>query len=413
MLHRKNKNLRLVKDGEDISDNLIEKIMAELDDEDMMAGGVKHQKDKGRRNILLGIIAVLAVVVTVFLFVYLQTFTNVRVSDTYKIRGAAESNYKEFAGGVLKYSRDGVSYLDKNGKEKWNHPCQIKSPFVDITEVSAVVADKGGNDIMIFQKDGLQGEIQTTLPIDKVSVSEQGIVSAILKNGFSPSIVCYDTAGNILVEHRATLNGKGYPLDVAISPDGEVMQVVYLHIRDGRLVSRVGYYNFGKSGEGKTDHEVINKEYKDSIAASGFFLNQSVSAIVGDNCLTIFKGKEEPEEVTTVTIEKEIQSVFHNEKYIGMILKNEGKSGYELCLYNTSGKKVMSKDFTGGYKNAKISGNQVILYDGKKCSIFLRSGVHRFEGEMSNHILEIVPIAGANKYIVMNANGMEDVRLVK
>lgn len=413
MLHRKNKNLRLVKDGQPISDNQMEKIMAELEDEDMMAEEFKHQKNGHRRNIFLGIIVVLAVVSTVFLFVYLQTFTTVRVLDTYKIRGATESNYKEFARGVLKYSRDGISYLDKNGEEKWNQPCQIKSPFVDVNEVSVVVADKGGNDIMVFQEDGLKGEIQTTLPIEKVSVSEQGIVSAILKNGSSPSIVCYDTAGNILVEHKATLNGKGYPLDVAISPNGEVMQVVYLYIREGKLVSKVGYYNFGKSGGEKTDHEVTNREYKDSIVASGFFLNQSVSAVVGDNCLTIFKGKEEPEEVTTVTVEKEIQSVFHNEKYIGMILRNEGKSGYEICLYNTSGKKVMAKDFTDGYKNAKISGNQVILYDGKKCSIFLRSGVHRFEGEMSNHILEIIPIAGANKYIVMNANGMEDVRLVK
>lgn len=79
-----------------------------------------------------------------------------------------------------------------------------------------------------------------------------------------------------------------------------------------------------------------------------------------------------PKEVTTVTIDKEIQSVFHNERYIGMILKNEGKEGYELCLYNAAGKKVMFKDFTGNYKNAKISGNQVILYDGKKMQDILK-----------------------------------------
>ena len=73
----------------------------------------------------------------------------------------------------------------------------------------------------------------------------------------------------------------------------------------------------------------------------------------------------------------------------------------------------MSKDFTGNYKNAKISGNQVILYDGKKCRIFLRSGVEKFQGEMNNTIMEIIPTFGVNKYIVMNANGMEDIRLVK
>ncbi|MFR3390866.1 MAG: hypothetical protein ACLTT1_09730 [[Clostridium] scindens] len=34
-------------------------------------------------------------------------------------------------------------------------------------------------------------------------------------------------------------------------------------------------------------------------------------------------------------------------------------------------------------------------------------------GEMDNNILEALPVFGVNKYIVMNANGMEKVRLVK
>ena len=38
----------------------------------------------------------------------LQTYTKARVSDTYKIRGVSDSNYEEFAGGVLKYSREDV-----------------------------------------------------------------------------------------------------------------------------------------------------------------------------------------------------------------------------------------------------------------------------------------------------------------
>ena len=66
-----------------------------------------------------------------------------------------------------------------------------------------------------------------------------------------------------------------------------------------------------------------------------------------------------------------------------------------------------------GVGNIKLSGNQVIMYAGRKCSIFLSSGVKKFEGEMDNDILEILPISGVNKYIVMNANGMEDIRLVK
>ena len=417
MAHRKNRHLHVVRPQGDTTDKIVEDLMTELRSQNMseeeLGRQIKEQKSKFRRRVMIGIACVLAATVAVFLIIHLQTYTLAQVTDTYKISGVSENSYEEFAGGVLKYSRDGISYLNQKGEEQWNQPCQIKSPFVNVNQMSAAVADKGGNTIMIFQKDGLKGEIQTTLPIERLSVSEQGIVSVILKNESAPSIVCYDTAGNILVEHQASLVGTGYPLDVSISADATVMQVIYLRVQEGKLESRVGYYNFGEKGEEQTDHEVASKEYKNSVAVTGFFLNQSVSAVVGDNCLTLFKGKEVPEEVTTVTIEKEIQSVFHNEKYIGMILKNEGKEGHELCLYNTAGKKVMSKEFTGSFKNAKISGSQVILYDGKKCSIFLRSGVKKFEGEMNNEIFEIVPVMGVNKYIVMNANGMESIRLVK
>ncbi len=383
----------------------------------MPSEGTKEQRKKfkpapGRRRIL-ACVGVLAVVAAFMLFITLQTYSTARISDTYKISGGADGRYEKFAEGVLKYSRDGIAYLDQKGEEKWNQSCQIKNPFVEINDVSAAVADKGGNNIMIFQEEGMIGEIETALPIERMAVSEQGIVAVILKNGSTPSIVCYDVKGNILVEHQASFDGTGYPLDVSIAPNGEVMQVVYMQVKSSGIESKAAYYNFGEKGETATDHEVASKEYNNSVAVSGFFMTQQVSAVVGDNCLTLFKGKEVPEEVTTVTIEKEIQSVFHNDAYIGMILKNEGSGGYELRVYNKSGKKVMSKDFSESYKNAEIYGGQIVMYDGKQCCVYLRSGILKFKGELDNNILEIFPIKGVNKYIVMNANGMEHMRFVK
>ena len=49
----------------------------------------------------------------------------------------------------------------------------------------------------------------------------------------------------------------------------------------------------------------------------------------------------------------------------GLILKNHGKSGYELRLYNKTGKVVLSKEFTGDYNHVKLCDDQVIMYDGK------------------------------------------------
>lgn len=374
-------------------------------------GMKKIWKESRRRVIWCGIIII--AIVAGILLVNLQTYTQVRTAEVYSISGVADNSYKEFADGVLKYSRDGVSYLNYEGEEQWNQPYQIKTPLVVVNEVTAAVADKGGNNIMVFQKHGLKGEIHTTLPIEKIAVSEQGIVCAILKNETASQIMCYDTAGNILVEHKTSFGGSGYPMDIALSPDGEMLQVLYLLVEQGQMQSKVIYYNFGTAGEEKEDHLIADKEYENTVLASGFFMNESLSVAVGDCGFTIFEGEKEPTEVTTVTVEQEIQSVFHNEKYVGLILKNDGKSGTKLCLYHTTGKKVLEETISREYKNVKISGNQVILYDGKQCSIFTKNGIHKFEGEFHNNIMEIIPISGVNKYLVITANGMEEVRLVK
>ena len=417
MIHWKRKKFRVLEKDQDPTDKIVDRILGELRKEDHPETEAMEEakRQKRKRWKKTGIIAgsILAVSIGIYLLINLQTYTSVRTVDTYPVSGAASNEYKQFADGVLKYSRDGISYLDQKGSEVWNQPYQIQNPVVDVNETSGAVADKGGNAILVFNEEGLRGEIETDLPIERISVSEQGIVSVILIDESSSQILCYDAAGNILVEHKTSVNGTGYPMDAALSPDGEILQVLYLYTQDGTITSRVAYYNFGQEGESETDHQVTEQEYKDVVMADGFFMNQSVSAAVGDNMLTVFRGKSVPEEAVKVEIDKEIKSVFHSQKYIGMILKNEGKEGYALRLYNDRGQMAMSEDFSGDYSNVKICGSQVIMYDGKNCSIFTRGGIQKFEGEMNSNILEIFPVAGVNKYIVMNENGMEVVRLVK
>ena len=82
-------------------------------------------------------------------------------------------------------------------------------------------------------------------------------------------------------------------------------------------------------------------------------------------------------------------------------------------LYNKTGKVVLSKEFTGDYNHVKLCDDQVIMYDGKTCSIFMKNGVQKFKGRMDNNIQEIFPVGGVNQYIVLSANGMEKIRLVK
>lgn len=416
MKQQKNKHLYVVRESEDPTDKYAKDLQdyneVKLAEREIRAEQVKRKR-KEQQSIAIAFIIIAIAMVLIYLLVSLQTYTKVRVSDTYSSKGASDNSYVQFLNGVVKYSKDGIAYVDQTGKEKWNQSYQIKNPMLDVNNKSVAVADKEGNDILIFQEEGLKGEVHTTMPIERISVSEQGIVSAILKSESAMKIMCYDTAGNVLVEHKTTLAGSGYPVDISLSADGNLMQVMYLYTQKGQLVSRLHYYNFGTAGEEKTDHQVAAKNYKNTILANGFFVDAQTSVAVGDNLLVIYNGKDTPKQTASIKMDKEIKSVFHNEKYVGLILKNQGKTGYELRLYDKSGKVVLSKDFKGDYKHVKICNNQVIMYDGKNCNIFMKNGIQKFKGEMDNNILEIFPISGVNRYVVMTVNGMEKVRLVK
>lgn len=373
---------------------------------------IKSYKWQQRKKVILTVVTLLAAVVSTYLLVEMQTYSKMRPLESYGSKGTDNSSYQQFADGVLKYSRDGIAYLNRKGEEQWNQSYQIKNPFVSTTKKSAAVADRGGNDIYVFDKKELKGEIHTNYPIERIAVAENGIVSVLLRNESSPKIVCYDATGNVLVEHRASLTGTGYPIGMAISPDGTRLQVSYLCVADGVQATRVAYLDFEKSEEDEKEYRQTEDIYKNTVLPVSFFVSRRTSVLVGEQSFLIYKEAEQPKATRTVELHKEVRSFFHDEEYLGFILKNDGE-GYELRLYDMEGNQKLSKTFTGEYSNVKAADGNIILYDGKNCLIFSELGVKKFEGEADKEILEILPIVGINKYLVMSADGMEEVRLVK
>lgn len=417
---RKKTTLKVVKNAEDSTDAVIDQVLAELreEDEGESKNSIEEQMIASKRKtrnkrIAFGILAAV-VVAAVFLLIQLQTYSTARISATYACDDSGNNSYLQFSNGVLKYSRDGIALLNRKGEEQWNQPYQIKTPIVETYyDKAIVVADKGGNDMLVLDKEGLKGELHANLPIRKVSVSAQGIVCAVLGDESSPKIVCYDAAGNVLVELTTSLKGTGYPMDVSLSEDGTMLLVSYLCIDNSKIMTKVVYYDFDGKKDSAQEYELTSDRYEDVAAAEVFFMNKKESAVVCDDRILFYRGEDTPVLAETVLLNKKIKSVFHDQRYVGLILKNEGKAGYELCLFNTSGKKLLSQEFVGDYSNVKIDQGQVIMYDGKKCRVFAKNGIEKFDGEMSESIYEMFPVVGVNKYIVMSPNGMNVIRFVK
>lgn len=372
----------------------------------------KYRTERIRKILIIAFFAMMVVFGT-YLLLTNHVYSTVYKAASYTKTTSDSNQYEAFGKGIIRYSRDGVAYLDHKNEELWIQPGQFKNPVIDIAEQAFAIADSGGNAIQIFTSDGLKGEVETNLPIEKISVSGQGVVSAILKNENTPSIVTYDATGNILVENEVSVSSMGYPIALDMSSDGTVLAVSYLNTAGGTLKTNVVCYNFSSEGENKANHQVSVEEFQDTVMPELFFMDDSHLVAVGDSSFVLYKGKDVPEKETEVQLSQEIKNTFHTSKYIGFVLLNEEKSGYEVRLYNKAGKVVMSREISGEYQNVSMVGNEILMYDGSRCCIITNTGIYRLKTDLKLEVLALIPVNGVNKYLVMSTNELRAIYLAK
>ena len=123
-------------------------------------------------------------------------------------------------------------------------------------------------------------------------------------------------------------------------------------------------------------------------------MGASRAVAVSDKSFVVYEGGQNLKKKTEIQIGQEIKSSFHTDQYIGFVLLNKDKSGYEVRLYNKNGKMLM-----------------IILYEGSKCCIITSTGVPRFNGDLKVDALAVIPVNGFNKYLVMSANELRVIHL--
>ena len=370
------------------------------------------KKGKILKVVIVSLVLIALILVGIYFLLQRQTYSTVETVAHYENVSLDNPGYEKYLKGVLKYTRDGVAFLDKSGEEIWNQPCQMNNPVVEVRGEIAVVCDRTGTSILVFEESGLKGEIKTTRPIERISVSEQGIVAAILKDDTAPKVMCYDATGNVLVEQNTSLDNTGYPMDVALSADGNVLLVSYLMTESSGISTKIIYYDFSGEDIDKKDYKLHEKVYEGSVVPVVDYLNKNCSILVADDQVVLFEGKEELVEIAKIPVH-EILNIEYNEKNIAILVKEKDSSTMKLRIYNIAGEMVSEMEVDHEYSEIGLFDNQIILYEENACSILMKDGICKFSGEMDANILEMYPLIGLNKYMMINANGFYEIRLAQ
>ncbi len=372
------------------------------------------KKHTNRFTIKIAICVLVAIVAVIGIFLYKRysSYDGYKVINSIKIDGSTESKYLSYKDFVIKYSGDGISYIDDDGTV-WNEAFQMKSPMVDICGDYIAVADKNSNDVYIYNQDGNQGKVTTNFPIVKVEVAEQGVIAVLSEDKDANYIEVYDRDGNKLVIHKTLLDENGYPLDFSISKDGDKMAVSYITVNNGSMSNRVVFSNFSNAGKNSTD-KIVGEfdQYKEVIVPTVKFVTNDDVVAAGENILSLYGFKNKPSLREDVKINEEIQKIFYSDQYVGVILKNtNSKFPYRIQVYDLNGNKKMEKEIKLEYDNVSFSGDNVLMYDDMNCQIISFDGVQKFKVTFNGAVNAIIPIDGSRTFLIMTKSKIQKVKL--
>lgn len=371
----------------------------------------RHRFLVATRIITISVIIIIAIVAFYVSYENKQ-YTEYEIITEEERSDSEAAEYIPYNGNVIKYSQDGAEAFQGNNTAIWNETFEMQNPLIATCENYAALGDFKGNKIYVVNSEGDSGEIDTKLPVSTFCVSRQGVVAAVLEDDNETKINIYSAEGVQLAAIKCTMTQSGYPIDVALSNDGQKLGVSYVRIEDGQLKSSVAFYNFGEVGQNETDNYVSGYDYVDAVVPRIKFINDSTAFGLGDNRFVIYKGSQKPVSIAETFLNEEVRSVFYGKDRVGLVFYNMGLDNkYRMDIYNDKGELESSLPFDIEYTDIVFKDDMIIIYNERECTIYRANGNIKYTGNFIDPVLLLVPTENKTKYILVNRDGVQTIRL--
>ena len=327
--------------------------------------------------------------------------------------------YEPFQQGYLKYSKDGVSYISEKNDTYWTSSFEMKDPVIDVNGSYAVIADRSGNTLQIFdEKHGKIGECRTERTLDSASISLSGVVATLEEDSSASYIQFYKKDGSVLdITVKALLEGDGYFTALDLSDDGSQVIAGVAYLEGGKLAGKIVVYDFSDSGgSGREDQMkggITPYEGENLISEVRYFRKGRAFAASTRGLFFFRVGEQKVEGYSSVEAEEEIRSLCFDRSYVGIVLNDTvSKNGpYRIELYNSSGERVMHANFGEHYSTSFVDKGTVFLLGSDTLTIFLKNGTKQFSGNVDFSLVRAVRRPGENRYLWLGASHIKEVKL--
>jgi len=385
-------------------------------------GGETRENQKNRRKkahiktfwVLFLLVLIVSLSVGVYVYRKMRRYRGYKVIRSTELQYEATAEYIEFGGNLLKYTPEGVSYINANGDMVWTTGIDLKVPIAKVKGDYAVIGDKGGNTVCVFSTAGEVGKVTMPYEIRDIDVCKTGAFTVILESDEVNYINMYSSTGEKIYEMQTSIDRSGYPIDMTISDDGQKLFTSYFRLDGVNIVNQLTAYNFGEVGQNtNADRMVGGFTFDDEMIPKVEFLTNSCVAAFTDQEIKLYTMKEKPTEKATIAYDGEVIGVFYSSSYVGIVQKNPDANvgGYLMKVYDTSGKELFQYPFSIEYERIYAAKNEIIVTGGNQCLIVTKSGRTKFSYAFSSMIKSMVPAAKRNQYIVTFEDRTETIKL--
>jgi hypothetical protein len=395
-----------------------------LDEEKQVTREYTGESDN--RGILLAILAILAIVVIVAAVWFWRrrsdnvTYTGYDIVTTKQLAFSTVYGMIPIKDGVMRYARDGVEAVGKDGKTMWNVSYNMSNPVADACGRYGAVGDAGGVSLYLLDGTGKVNSVTTDHPIVKVAVSANGETAVLMNGGKDDYMVVYHIDGTKASEVNTVTTSNGFPLDVAISENGAKIVLSFAYFDEENIRSRLVFYNFGNVGKTYTEGMVGKSEstttaFPDNLYADVAFLTNDRIAVFGDKSVLLYEMEEiQSMKPVEITYTGTVRRFAYSGDYVGLLTEQQdnGHIVYAVLLYDLSGKLVERRELDNYYGGFRIEGTDVILYNDVSLYIYRVKGKDKYKGGISKPIAYIYAIDGRNRFAVVSDNQYNELKLL-
>lgn len=374
---------------------------------------VRMHRRKTFGHVVRFLVLLAVIVVGIQLWTALRSYTSYEVRRIIERQDSPATRYETFLGRRIEYNNDGIICRGEDEELVWNQSFEMTTPMLDICEGYLAIYDRGGTTIYIMTEEGLSRKIETSMPIHRVCIANQGTVAVLMKENTVSYVRLYDRKGKELANGEFFQDKGSFPMDIAFSDDARKMAMCTVDVNDGEVSSAVSFYNFGSVGQNEVNNHVGTYAYDGVLIAEIDYVSTERMVAFSDKGMIIFEGAQKPEPKRTVDYENEVHSVFHNDKYVGVTYSNpDPESGWHICVYDMNGSVVMENDTVIPYTQIEfLDNNEICVRDSHSCEIFTIHSIRKFSYTFDEELLKILPGGDSVSYTFVLESETNEVRL--